>query len=67
MDRRQWIFYNGRIRSRFHRSPKESSGGGGMAGLLTSFQQIVEPEIRYVMEDKEQRKAEVDEASPSDR
>ena len=68
MDRRQWIFYRGRFRRGFGRPANESSGCGGMAGLLTSFQQLVEPEIRYVMEEKDQRQAAAaDEASPADR
>jgi hypothetical protein len=44
-----------------------TGGGGGAAGVLSSFQQFVEPEIRYVMEEKDQRKAAAgDEASPAD-
>jgi hypothetical protein len=63
MDRRQWIFYRG-IRRGFRASKNAASGGGAMAGVLSSFQQLVEPEIRYVMEEQDQRKAaEVDEAA----
>jgi len=61
MERRGWIHYRKR------RFESKSTGGGAMAGVLTSFQQFVEPEIRYVIEEKEQRKAESDTAAPSDR
>jgi hypothetical protein len=64
MARRGW----GQYGKRRFRSTSDSSGGGGMAGVLNSFQQFVEPEIRYVMEEKDQRKAAAgDEASPADR
>ena len=53
---------------RFRSTSDRSGGGGGMAGVLSSFQQFVEPEIRYVMEEKDQRSAAAaDEASPADR
>jgi hypothetical protein len=61
MERRGWIHYRKR------RFRDRSSGGGATAGVLSSFQQFVEPEIRYVMEEKDQRKAESDTATPSDR
>jgi hypothetical protein len=64
MARRGW----GQYGKRRFRETSERGGGGGMAGVLSSFQQLVEPEIRYVMEEKDQRKAAAaDEASPADR
>ena len=39
------------------RKPRPSTtGGGGMAGLLTEFQQLVEPQVRHVIEDREERR-----------
>ena len=32
-----------------------------MAGVLTEFQQIVEPSVRHVIEDKQERHARADE------
>jgi hypothetical protein len=49
MERRGWIYWRKRKPS--------SGGGGGMSGLLTSFQQLVEPEIRHVIEAREQDRA----------
>ena len=54
MERRGWMYWRRRKRP-------ESGGGGGMAGVLTSFQQFVEPEIRHAIEAKEQQHAEIDE------
>jgi hypothetical protein len=49
MQRRGWIRW---------RKPtaRASGGGGGMSGLLTEFQQLVEPEVRHVIEDREERR-----------
>ena len=48
MARRGWIYWR--------KSPTPSSGGGGAAGLLTEFQQLVEPQVRHVIEDREERR-----------
>jgi hypothetical protein len=44
----------------------EKAGGGGMAGLLSSFEEFVHPEMRHVQEEREQRKAETKQTDPSD-
>ena len=56
MERKDWLYYR--------RKRPETRGG---MGVLSTFQQFVEPEIRHVIEEKEQRKAESDTAAPSDR
>ena len=38
MERRGWIYW---------RKRKPAGGGGAMAGMLTGFQQIVEPQVEY--------------------
>lgn len=48
MQRRGWI--------RWRKPAAGASGGGGMAGLLTEFQQLVEPQVRHVREDREERR-----------
>ena len=49
MARRGWIYWR--------KQPRSASGGGGaMAGLLTEFQQLVEPQVRHVIEDREERR-----------
>jgi hypothetical protein len=50
MERRGWIYWR-------KRKPDRGAGGGGMAGLLTEFQQLVEPQVRHVIEDREERTA----------
>ena len=47
MARRGWIHWR--------RTPARSAGGG-MAGVLTEFQQLVEPQVRHVIEDREERR-----------
>jgi hypothetical protein len=49
MQRRGWIHWR--------KPPARPTGGGGMAGLLTEFQQFVEPQVRHVMEDRAERHA----------
>jgi hypothetical protein len=51
-----WMASRGWIRWR----RSERSGGGAMAGVLTEFQQIVEPSVRHVIEDRQERHARVD-------
>ena len=51
MQRRGWIHW--RMPAANSRS---AGGGGGMAGLLTQFQQLVEPQVRHVIEDREERR-----------
>ena len=48
MQRRGWI--------RWRKPAARPSGGGGMSGLLTEFQQLVEPQVRHVIEDREERR-----------
>ena len=48
MQRRGWI--------RWRKTAPPPTGGGGMAGLLTEFQQLVEPQVRHVIEDREERR-----------
>ena len=52
-----WMASRGWIRWR----RSEPSGGGAMAGVLTEFQQIVEPSVRHVIEDRQERHARADE------
>ena len=47
MERRGWIYWRKR----------ERKGGGGMSGVLSEFQQLVEPEVRHVIEAREQDRA----------
>jgi len=56
MERRGWIYYRKSNLERRGRS-SGSSGGGAMGGVLRTFHEIVEPEIRYVLEDQDQRRA----------
>lgn len=46
MERRGWIYWRKR----------KPTGGGGMAGVLSEFQQLVEPQVRHVAEDREERR-----------
>lgn len=48
MQRRRWI--------RWRKPSPRTTGGGGMSGLLTEFQQLVEPQVRHVIEDREERR-----------
>ena len=48
MERRGWVYWRKRERP---------TGGGGMAGVLTEFQGLVEPQVRHVIEDREERTA----------
>jgi hypothetical protein len=48
MQRRGWIHWR--------KPAPRATGGGGMAGLLTEFQQLVEPQVRHVIQDKEERR-----------
>ena len=49
-----WMARRGSIYWR--KQPRRASGGGAMAGLLTEFQQLVEPEVRHVIKDREERR-----------
>ena len=49
-----WMQCRGWIRWR--KPAPRASGGGGMSGLLTEFRQLVEPEVRHVIEDREERR-----------
>jgi hypothetical protein len=55
MERKEWIYYR-KVRPM-----------NGVRGSMSMFQQIVEPEVRHVIEAKDQQKATVDERDPSDR
>lgn len=46
MEAREWIYWR-------KRKPK---GGGGIAAGLTAMHKIVEPDVRYVIEDRGERK-----------
>jgi hypothetical protein len=48
MQRRGWI--------RWRKPSPRATGGGAMSGLLTEFQQLVEPQVRHVIEDREERR-----------
>ena len=50
MGSRGWIYWR-------KQKPASKSGGGcGMSGLLTDFQQLVEPQVRHVIQDREERR-----------
>jgi hypothetical protein len=49
MERRGWIYWRKEKRA-------DGPGGGGTAGLLTEFQQLVEPQVRHVIQDREERR-----------
>ncbi len=50
MQRRGWI--------RWRKPPAHPTGGGGMGGVLTEFQQLVEPQVRHVIQDRDERRVE---------
>src|SRR6185503_10492179 len=50
MEARGWIYW------RKQKPAGKSGGGGGMSGLLTDFQQLVEPQVRHVIQDREERR-----------
>ncbi|HEY2586994.1 MAG TPA: hypothetical protein VGI81_14710 [Tepidisphaeraceae bacterium] len=57
MEARGWIYWR-RVK------PK---GGGGVAAGLTAFQQLIEPQVRHVIEEREGRlAAERDRSSPGE-
>jgi hypothetical protein len=57
MERKGWIFYR----------TFEPRITGGARGVMGTFQELVEPQIRQVKEDQsERREAKSDQASPSD-
>ena len=47
MERRGWIYWRKR----------PPAGGGMSAGVLTEFQKIVDPQVRHVIEDRQERHA----------
>ncbi len=51
MESRGWIYW---------RRNRKTPGGGGMGGVLSEFQQLVEPSVRHVIEDKQERRARAD-------
>ena len=51
LERRGWIFWR-----KAQHSAAARAGGGGMAGVLTGFQRLVEPQVRHVIEDREERR-----------
>ena len=57
MERRGWIYYRN-----FEPRIKD-----GVRGVIGTFQEIVEPQIRQVKEERSQRLAETDDAVGSDR
>src|SRR5436190_1006673 len=50
MARRGWIYYRN--------NKRKSTGPTAIRGVLSTFQEIVQPEIRYVQEDRDQRHTE---------
>ena len=58
-ERKGWMYY---------RKPRpKSSAYSPTRGVLSTFQEIVQPEVRYVKEDRDQRKASGGSEDPSDR
>jgi hypothetical protein len=56
MESRGWIYWR-----------KVKPKGGGMAAGLTAMHTLVEPEVRYVIEDRDSRRiAEADRETPGD-
>ena len=51
MERRGWIYWRKR-----QPGVARGAGGGGLSGVLTDFQQLVEPQVRHVIEDREERR-----------
>jgi len=51
-------------RARLYR--RKPQGGSGIPGTLTALHQLVEPEIRHVIEDREQRTVIVDDQDGKD-
>jgi hypothetical protein len=58
LERKGWIYYR--------KIKPNNSGHTPTRGVLSTFQEILQPEIRYVKEDRDQRKAESTRQSPSD-
>ena len=58
MERRGWIYY---------RKPRPASSYSAGRGILSTFQEIVQPEIRYVKEDRDQRLSVSGNEDPSER
>jgi hypothetical protein len=46
MERKGWLYY---------RKPRPASSYSATRGVLSTFQEILQPEIRYVKEDRDQR------------
>jgi hypothetical protein len=59
MGRKGWIHYR--------RRKPDSSSRPSFRGVLSTFQEIVQPEIRYVKEDRDQRAATSGSEDPSNR
>ena len=55
---RGWIYY---------RKPRPASSNSAARGFLSTFQEIVQPEIRYVKEDRDQRLSVSGNEDPSER
>ena len=51
MERRGWIYWRKR-----QPDAARGTGGGGLSGVLTDFQALVEPQVRHVIEDREERR-----------
>jgi hypothetical protein len=54
MERRGWIYYR-KVK------PKRGGGGGAMAGILTDFQKLVEPQTEARIQVMEERRTEASE------
>jgi len=58
MERKGWMYYR--------KSRPQSSHSAGR-GILSTFQEVVQPEIRYVKEDRDQRHSVSGNEDPSER
>ena len=58
MERKGWMYYR--------KSRPQSSHSAGR-GILSTFQEVVQPEIRYVKEDRDQRQSVSGNEDPSER
>ena len=58
MERKGWMYY---------RKPRPKDSYSGTRGVLSTFQEIVQPEIRHVKQDRDQRLSVSRPEDPSDR
>jgi hypothetical protein len=53
MEKRGWIYWR--------KKKRESTGGGAMAGMLTEFQKLVEPQTEHRIQVMEERREQAEE------